>query len=631
MRGRAVTVTPHRGRAHLVRLLVAVGLGALLAAPSVALAGSNLYVSNWGQGAVSTFSIGAAGALTQLGTGITSTGSNPAGVAISANGQDLYMANENQGTVSTFSIGAGGALTQVGPPVLSGNSSSTTNSEPYGVAVSPNGANLYVANYLSGTVSTFTIAAGGVLTQQGTGITSGSAGPGWVAVSPGGQNLYVTNYTGGTVSTFAIGAGGTLTPQGSPVSTGTGNGSEPENLAIAPSGQDLYVANHADGTVSTFSIGAGGALTAQGGPVPSGTTVASGPEGIAVSPIGANLYVTNENEGTVSAFSIGAGGALTAQGSSGPISATTTSAQPFGAAVSPGGQDLYVADFALGSVSTFSIGAGGVLTRLGPPVLSGSSGASGAYELAVSPDQGPTAAYSVLLSPTGPAGTFSAQPSVAGSAPIGAYAWQFGDGTGATGPLVMHTFPTRGTYTVTLTLTDTDLCSVSGPFTGQSVSCVPDPAASFSHAITVPASPIASRDSLTGVAKGKPKLSFTVTTGALAPSLATIAVNLPRGLTCSSRRRDRTHHITVTGTDGKPAKFTAAARHGTLTVTLVTAQTSAKVTIASPELSATQRLVNEVKSNKRVKRHKRVKLTFKLKLTDTADDAISLSIKATAA
>jgi DNA-binding beta-propeller fold protein YncE len=633
MGGRAVTVKHAARRRLLLRLLIAVGLGALLAAPAVASAATNLYGSDWGQGAASAFSIGPGGLLTQLGTGITSTGSQAAGVAISPGGQDLYVANNNQGTVSTFSIGPGGVLTQVGPPVLSGNSSSTTDSGPYGVAVSPDGENLYVANYASGTVSTFTIGAGGTLTQQGTGITSGSAGPGWLAVSPDGQDLYVTNYLGGTVSTFSIGAGGVLTPQGPPVSVGSGSGSKPENVAISPNGGDLYVANYGDGTVSTFSIGPGGTITTLGAPVPSGASVSSGPGGVAVSPSGHNLYVTNESEGTVSTFSIGAGGALTAQGVTGAISGTSSSSQPFGAAVSPGGENLYVANFTAGTVSTFSIGAAGALT-LEASSVSGSSLGSEPYQVAVSPDRGPTADYGALVSPTAPAGTFSAQPSIAGSAPIGTYTWQFGDGTQATGPLATHTFPRRGTYTVTLTLADTDGCSVFGPFTGQSAACTLDPAASFSHAITVPAPPTVSRASLTGVGKGKPKLAFTITAGPLAPSLSTITVTPPHGLTCSSRRRNLTRDIAVKGANGKPVKFTAAMHHGALTITLASAEASANVTISSPELAATQRLMSEVKPRRtgtRGKRRNPVKLTFKLKLTDTARDAINLRIRATAA
>jgi hypothetical protein len=203
--------------------------------------------------------------------------------------------------------------------------------------------------------------------------------------------------------------------------------------------------------------------------------------------------------------------------------------------------------------------------------------------------------------------------------------------------VVSHTFPHAGTYTVTLALADTDQCSVFGPFTGQSPSCISDPAAIFSHAITVPAPPSASGATLTGVARGRPKLAFTLTAGALAASLSTIAVNLPAGLTWSTMRKNLTHHITVTGANGKPARFTAAVRRGALTVTLASIQASVKVTIANPELLASKRLVNEVKprksgkQGKRVKRHRPVRLTFKLKLTDAARDAVNLLIRATAA
>ena len=87
------------GMPGTLRLMLAVGLGALLAAPSLAWAGSDLYASDWTRGAVSTFSLDAGGLLSQRGTGITSSGSQPAGLAISPDGQDLYVANKSQGTV----------------------------------------------------------------------------------------------------------------------------------------------------------------------------------------------------------------------------------------------------------------------------------------------------------------------------------------------------------------------------------------------------------------------------------------------------------------------------------------------------------------------------------------------------
>ena len=422
------------GVAGVLGWVVAIGLGAGMLAPSAASAANSVYATNFGEGSVSTFSIGSGGALTEQGTGVLSgpdTSSDPLTAVVSPNGHNLYVANAG-GSVSTFSIGPGGALTQQGTGVISGSSSS---SSPHGLAVSPNGQNLYVTNFGVGSVSTFSIGSGGALTQQGTGVMSGSSTssePQAAAVSPNGQDLYVANSATGSVSTFSIGPGGALTNQGTDVMSGA----QPMGLAVTPNGQDLYVANFGLGTVSTFSIGSGGALTQQGSGVLSGSDTSSAPIGVAVSPNGQDLYVANDGQGTVSTFSIGSGGAITQQGAPGVMSGTTTTSDPMG--------------------------------------------------VVVSPDQGPSAAFSATIAPAGSATTFNAQASLAGSTAIAAHVWTFGDGAGTHGPLVSHVFASPGTYNVTLTLTDADACSVFGPFTGQSPFCVTDPAATTSQTITVP-------------------------------------------------------------------------------------------------------------------------------------------------
>ena len=617
-------------RAGLLPLLVTVGLGAGLLAPSAAIAGNTVYATDWAEGTVATFTIGAGGVVTQQGTPVdtgTSTASRPSAVALSPSGQTLYVANEGLGTISTFAIGPGGALSLQGSVATD---PSTSGSEPYGVAASPSGQNVYVANYGSGTVATFSVGSGGALSLEGTPVTSGagtSSGPGWLAISPSGQNLYVTNYNEGTVSTFAIGAGGALTQQGTPVASGsTATSAYPERLAISPNGQNLYVTNEGQGTVSAFTVGAGGALTPQGSPVSSGTGAGSQPEGVAISPEGQDLYVTNEGQGTVSTFAIGAGGTLTQQGTP-TTSGSSSTSQPFGVTVSPGGQYLYVANFAPGTVSTFSIGAGGVLTPQGIPVTSGSSTSSEPYELVVSPDQGPTATYSATAAPAGSASQFNAQASTGGSAPIETYLWLFGDGGFGSGPLISHIFATPGAHTVILTLIDSDSCSDFGPFTGHTAYCAPDTAATISQTVNVPVLATASHYSLSGVAEREPKLAFTVTAGQSIAPLHSVEVTLPIGLTFSRVRKNIADGITVRGANGRGVKFAAKVRRRVLTLTLRAATRQAQVTIMTPELSVSESLADKVRSSRHGRARRDVRLTVPLEVKDTHDQSAALSPK----
>ena len=476
---------PIAGRARLI----AGALAAMLLTPSAAFAAGSVYIGDGVSGAtLATFPIAAGGALAAQASAVNA-GGFVFGVAVAPNGQELYTTDESSGTVSALSIDGGGTPT-LQTVVTSG---ADADSSPNGIAVAPNGQELYVANYDDGTISTFTIGPDGTLTQQGKGVPSGAGSnsdPVDLVVAPDGQHLYATNLASSTVATFTIGADGALTQQGTGVPSGAGGASFPRGLAITPNGQDLYVANTGPGvgTVSTFSIGAGGALTQLGTGLISGAGPSSTPWDVAVSPNGQELYVTNFGAGTVSSFSIGAGGALAQQGT-GVTSGEGTSSEPESLAVAPNGQELYVTNFGAGTVSTFSIGAEGTLTQQGTGALVASDPSSQPAAVAVSPDVGPSGAFSATPAAAGSPSVFNAQPSSAGSAPIASYAWQFGDGASASGAIVDHVFATAGTYKVTLTLTATDSCSVFGPFTGKTAFCTADPAASSSQTITIPASP----------------------------------------------------------------------------------------------------------------------------------------------
>ena len=217
-------------------------------------------------GTVSTFSIGGDGSLTPVGSP-TPVGTHPLtdlayGIAISPNGQFAYVGNAGNGTISTFSIGSNGALSLVGSPISSGTGSNIPTSIAISIAISPNGQYAYVVNRIDGTVSTFSIRGDGSLTLVGSPIFSGTgsgSSPISIAISPNGQFAYVTNTgTGdGTISTFSIGSNGALSPVGLPILSGTSLGSSPTSVTISPNGRFLYTANYYDSTISTFAIASG--------------------------------------------------------------------------------------------------------------------------------------------------------------------------------------------------------------------------------------------------------------------------------------------------------------------------------------------------------------------------------------
>src|SRR6516164_6302761 len=152
--------------------------------------------------------------------------------------QHAYITNEGSSTVSVISTATN---TVTGIPIPVG-------SLPIGVAVTPDGSRVYVANQGAvegvGTVSVISTATN---TVTGIPIPVGSY-PFGLAVTPDGSKVYVTNavYATGTVSVIST---ATNTVTGIPISVGRA----PVGVAVTPDGSKVYVANRNDGTVSMIS------------------------------------------------------------------------------------------------------------------------------------------------------------------------------------------------------------------------------------------------------------------------------------------------------------------------------------------------------------------------------------------
>jgi 6-phosphogluconolactonase (cycloisomerase 2 family) len=356
--------------AGLLRLATMLLLVMALLSPLAAQAqGNYVYVNNQSAAnSVSGYSVSATGALTQLSGSPFSTGGVGANVVcyglnrivLSPVNNLLFVANTGDRTITSFSINpATGILTRVAgspfPTALTLDSC-----QGISLAATPDGAFLMASS--NGQIETFTIGAGGTLTQLGA-LTANCCSPNAsMVISPNGQFLAISNQT--SVSMFTINAG-LLTPvPGSPFSK-TGSGSL-SGLDFSCAANRLYAGEATgspaladawtiDNTVGSATLGV---LT----PVPGTPFTSSGNNSnlVLYSPDNTLLFQSNQFTNSINSFTVNPDGSLVNVGKFG---GTTQVHTPAGMATDATGTFLYVADDAFG-VAVFRIGQGGVLASL---------------------------------------------------------------------------------------------------------------------------------------------------------------------------------------------------------------------------------------------------------------------------
>jgi 6-phosphogluconolactonase len=290
---------------------------AMLLAPS----GTALFVANSGTNNISAYTVKSDGTLAAAG-GAQPTGMTPVNMAMDSGGHFLFVANQGlqidptSGTVSVFGV-SGTTLAEVpGSPFRVAAPGAPGGTGPTGVAVTPDGKFLYVANQFDSTVTKFSVDGSGVLTQ-GPVVAVGTT-PSAAAVSADGGFLYVGNAS--TISGFAIcnqviiscndptSPDGSLTVvAGSPFSAGI----EPVAILPAPSGKFLYVVNRQSNQISEYKVATGtGVLTPNNQPsigtgaTPVGGTIRAGTTTItATGGITTYIYVPNLGGSSVSVYS----------------------------------------------------------------------------------------------------------------------------------------------------------------------------------------------------------------------------------------------------------------------------------------------------------------------------------------
>ncbi len=268
-----------------------------------------LYAANAGEGDVSLYAISPSGALTEK-IPRTVVGADPTVLAMDSTGAYLYVANSGGASVSVLSIdptqgtlsvvlqpsgptvplgitpinmqvsgtylyvtGAGrpgyievfslnqGVLTPLNPA-----SFFYTGTNPYGLAISPDGSFLYTANNVDNSISEFTINTSpnpGSLTQLANspiGQQSGTSTPVALLIDKTGKYLYVANQGSPNITGYLIDANGGISLQtSSPFVTGA----QPGAIASDPAGKYLFVGTQKSPyTIQSFSLNtSSGALT----------------------------------------------------------------------------------------------------------------------------------------------------------------------------------------------------------------------------------------------------------------------------------------------------------------------------------------------------------------------------------
>ncbi|HEY6249396.1 MAG TPA: beta-propeller fold lactonase family protein [Candidatus Angelobacter sp.] len=299
------------------RLMAAIGLGLMwvlgLLSPARAVAQNlNAYVTNFAGNTVSVINTNNHRVVATI------AGFNgPDGVAMTPNGRKVYVANggPTPGTVSVIRTGRNRVRRRI-----------TVGNNPTGVAVSPNGRRVYVTNQNDGTLSVIDATRDRVIAT----ILLGGA-PLGMAVTPDSQHVYIAVYPS-MVAVLTTATNKVTATIVDPSLSG------PALVAMSPDGKTVYVSDMISNKITVIST----ATNLATGSIPVGQI----PLGLALTADGKKLYAANGADSTVSVIDTTTQKVIkTLSGFNGPE----------GVVLAPDGNNIWVANTVSNTVSVISV------------------------------------------------------------------------------------------------------------------------------------------------------------------------------------------------------------------------------------------------------------------------------------